>query len=131
MNLIEGSDTWKDLNIKASAYWDDHHVFGKPSTKRTKQLGDMALQSIIINSVVPFAVFLAKERNEQNLENNWIELLKRIKMEKNSVVGKFIQAGYTPNSAFESQALLQLHNNYCRARNCVNCAIGSAILKRD
>ena len=131
MNFIERTTTFNDLKIQASEYWDSHHVFGKPSSKRKKRLGDVALRSILINSVVPFAVFLANQRSDEDLKNSWIDKLKHIDPEENSVTKKFSEVGYQCTSAYDSQALIQLHGHYCQPRNCVNCAIGSAILKRS
>jgi hypothetical protein len=33
------------------------------------------------------------------------------------------------NTAFESQALLELKNNYCDYKKCLQCGIGNKILK--
>ena len=37
-------------------------------------------------------------------------------------------AGLTPRSAFESQALLQLATEYCAAKRCAECPVGRRIL---
>jgi hypothetical protein len=60
---------------------------------------------------------------------DWLGVLKKLHSESNSIISKFIDVGFKPNSAFESQALMQLNARYCQPRNCVNCAIGSNMLK--
>ena len=131
MSFVEKPQSLQNIEIEASEYWDTHHVFGKPSTKRNKRLGEVTVRSILINSVVPFAVFLAAERSDAQLKEAWIENLKPIDPEQNSVTRKFEDVGFNPENAFTTQGLLQLHGNYCAPRNCVNCAVGSAILKRN
>ncbi|MFT4525282.1 MAG: hypothetical protein ACI85F_001435 [Bacteroidia bacterium] len=130
-NFVENSsEHLKGNEVCASTYWDTHHVFGKESKTRKKNFGEMAWRGILINSIVPFAVFLADQRSDFNLKENWVEVLKKLNSESNSVTLKFEDVGYKPNTAFKSQALIQLHGHYCQPRNCVNCAIGSAILKQ-
>jgi hypothetical protein len=60
----------------------------------------------------------------------FLEILKKIKPEKNSVISKFSELGVVAKNAFETQALLALKNNYCAPKRCLECAIGNSILKR-
>lgn len=130
-NFVENtSEHLKGKEICASSYWDTHHVFGRKSNSRKKTLGEMSWRGILINSVVPFAIFLANQRSDVELKEAWLEVLKKLHSESNSIISKFIDVGFKPNSAFESQALIQLNGHYCQPRNCVNCAIGSTILKQ-
>lgn len=115
--------------ISASYYWNTHHVFGKETNYRKKRLGAMAWKGILINSIVPFAIFLSDQRSDSELKEDWIRVLKNLDSEANSVTSKFFDIGFKANTAFESQALVQLNGHYCQPRNCVNCAIGSTILK--
>ena len=130
-NFVENtSEHLKGKEVCASSYWDTHHVFGKKSNSRKKTLGEMSWRGILINSVVPFAIFLANQRSDIELKEDWLGVLKKLDSESNSIISKFIDVGFKPNSAFESQALIQLNGRYCQPRNCVNCAIGSTILKQ-
>ena len=130
-NFVENtSEHLKGKEVCASSYWDTHHVFGKKSNSRKKTLGEMSWRGILINSVVPFAIFLANQRSDIELKEDWLGVLKKLDSESNAIISKFIDVGFKPNSAFESQALIQLNGRYCQPRNCVNCAIGSTILKQ-
>jgi hypothetical protein len=60
----------------------------------------------------------------------FLEILKKMKPEKNSVISKFSKLGVVAKNAFETQALLTLKNNYCAPKRCLECAIGNSILKR-
>jgi hypothetical protein len=44
---------------------------------------------------------------------------------------KFSSFGIKLKSAFESQSLLQLKNEYCNKRRCLECAIGMELLKKS
>ena len=49
--------------------------------------------------------------------------------EKNATIDKFNAIGLKSKTAFETQSLLQLKNEYCNKSKCLDCAIGSELLK--
>mgnify|MGYP003981434157 FL=1 len=55
--------------------------------------------------------------------------MKGLKPEKNTIISKFSALKIEAKNAFESQALLELKNNYCESKRCLDCAIGSQLLK--
>ena len=63
-------------------------------------------------------------------EDFFLVLLKKMKPEKNNIISKFSEIGVKSKNAFDTQALLELKNNYCAPKRCLECAIGNAILKR-
>lgn len=58
-----------------------------------------------------------------------IDLLLEIPAEKNAVIDKFSSFGIDAENAFETQSLLQLKNEYCNQKRCMNCVIGLELLK--
>ena len=50
--------------------------------------------------------------------------------EKNAIVDKFKSIGISVKNAFEAQTLLQLKAEYCNKSRCLECAIGSELLKQ-
>jgi len=59
----------------------------------------------------------------------FLKLLQQIKPEKNAIIAKFSELNIVAKNAFESQALLELKNNYCAKKRCLQCAIGNNLLK--
>jgi hypothetical protein len=59
-----------------------------------------------------------------------IDLMSTICSEKNSTIDKFATFGLKASNAFESQALLQLKNEYCTNKRCLQCALGLDFLKQ-
>ena len=55
--------------------------------------------------------------------------MKAIKPEKNSIISKFLEFKIESKNAFETQSLLELKKNYCNVKRCLDCAIGSQLLK--
>ena len=112
------------LHLYASSYWNTHYVFGKPSPFSRKRMGQQAIQHLIINAIVPYlhALDEADPLNDGAKRNR--NMLLEIKAESNQIIKKWIKFGVKPGNAFESQALLQLHKEYCIPKRCDHCLIG-------
>jgi len=57
-----------------------------------------------------------------------IRVIEAIKPEKNTIVSKFNDLKINTVNAFETQALLQLKNEYCNKQRCLDCEIGKELL---
>jgi Protein of unknown function (DUF2851) len=116
------------FDIKISNYWQTHYVFDKKSIKRNKSFGKSAIHLLIINTIVPFLFLYGKLKDDDRFKDRALSLLEELKPEKNHIIDKWKNLGVEPASAYQTQALLQLKNNYCKTKKCINCAIGSAVL---
>lgn len=120
----------KLLNVQVSEYWQNHFEFGKDSSPLKKTLGLKSAHSIIINAIVPILFAYANYSCKEELKEKAIEFLEHIEPEKNNIINNWMDLGIKPRSALESQALLELKNEYCSQKKCLNCSIGNAILKQ-
>ncbi len=114
--------------VSASSYWDDHYVFGKSSRRTKKHTGVQASDILLINAVIPVIFVYGTSHDDLNLCDRALDFLDLIDPEKNSVIREWESAGVVPESAFHTQALLQLTEKYCRKRRCLDCRIGSGII---
>ena len=115
--------------VPASAFWDTHYNFLRPSPHRKKQLGENALNMLLINTVVPlmFAYGLYHRMDEHKARA--LRLLASIPPEQNSIISLFSQVGMKPRNAGDTQALIQLKRNYCEQKKCLYCRLGFQLLK--
>jgi len=114
--------------LKLSPYWSNHYLFGKVATKRTKNLGKSSIHLFIINTVAPFLFLYGKHKNEPVYKEKALRLLEELPAEKNNVITSWKALGVQAESAYQTQALLQLKNEYCQKQRCLTCAIGNRIL---
>jgi len=132
-NLIEiGSlDELKELfKVRAIEYWNSHYNFNKQSKLYTeKELGESSVNLLIINVVIPFLFVYGEKQNKHFLKNRALEFLEHLPAESNTVISHWEGLGIKSHSAFETQALLQLKNNYCDKKKCLNCQIGVKLVK--
>lgn len=125
------SDIRKLFRCEASEYWKSHFIFGKQSTSHQAILGEKSIDTIIINTVIPFLYAYGKERNDMDSRQKAYDLLMEIPAEQNSILSKWEKCGIKALNAYDSQGLLQLFNNYCKSGNCIHCNIGHIILKKS
>jgi len=114
--------------VPVSKYWLTHYQFDKVSPKKRKRLSQSFIDLLIINTIVPLQFAYAKSLGKEITET-LLELMQTIVPEKNSIIEKFANFGVKAQNAFETQSLLQLKNDYCNQKQCLQCAIGIQLLK--
>jgi hypothetical protein len=118
------------FDICASEYWDTHYNFGKSSTKKNKKLGKSAVFLILVNTVIPFLFLYGRSRNNQMMIDRALKLLDQLPGESNVITRKWKELGIGSQSAFTSQALIELYNLYCSPKKCLDCAVGNELLRQ-
>ncbi|GIZ08839.1 DUF2851 family protein [Flavobacterium sp. UMI-01] len=126
LRIVE--DFYQLFQVTTSLYWQNHYQFDKQSPKKNKRLSSSFIDLLIINTIIPLQFAYAKSKGEDVTEQ-LIYLLSQVEPEKNSVMDKFVFHGIKPLNAFETQALLQLKNEYCAKSKCMDCSIGMELLK--
>ncbi|WP_296148626.1 DUF2851 family protein [uncultured Flavobacterium sp.] len=122
------SDFYKIFNVQVSEYWKTHYQFDKESPKKRKSLTNSFIDLLLINTIIPLKFIYANSLGK-DVSEDLIDLLNEIQAEKNVIIEKFNNFGIESKSAFETQSLLQLKNEYCNQKRCMKCAIGLELLK--
>jgi len=117
------------FELQLSNYWLTHYVFDKVSIKRKKSLGQSTIHLFIINTIAPFLFLYGQKKDNDFFKDKAMDLLEEIPPEKNKVISQWKHLGIEPDSAYQTQALLQLKKAYCSQQRCLSCAIGGEILK--
>lgn len=116
-------------DIKVNTYWEDHYRFDKPSKPSSKNLGAASIDILLLNTLVLFLFSYGKHHQLQHFMDTSLKLLENLPSEQNNIVADFDNLGIKANSAFETQALLELKNYYCNYKKCLQCSVGNQILK--
>lgn len=123
----------KDLipafSAKPSAYWLHHYQFFKKQEKEIPALGKMSIDNLVINSIVPMLVAYGKAKDDQRYVDHAIQLLQETGSEENTILRSWEALGLNSKTAFDSQALIELHNSFCIRRRCLDCNIGFSLLQ--
>jgi hypothetical protein len=113
----------------ASEYWNTHYLFGSSSPALPKFPGEQFIATLIVNVIVPFLLAIEKNEKRSSMGVRAREILLQLKAESNKIIKNWSNLGVRPESAMESQALLQLYNVYCKQKNCLECEIGTELIR--
>ncbi|MBA3704565.1 MAG: DUF2851 family protein [Bacteroidetes bacterium] len=125
------NDLKKLMNVGVSEYWQTHYVFEKVSKAKTKQLGEEAVNNIIINTVIPFLFVYGKQKGDEKYVERALDFLEKINGESNSIISKWKALKLPAETAYLTQGLIQLKNEYCDHKKCLKCSIGNYLLKNS
>lgn len=120
------------LDAEASSYWRHHSRFGEApvSMPLPTRLSKSSREIILINVMAPFYFAYGSLTGDIDVAEKGVDLLRTIKAEKNSIVALWERHGLKAESAFDSQAMIQLRRNYCEHSRCLECRFGHLILRR-
>ena len=116
------------FDIETAEYWNSHFCFDEPSKFKIKKIGEIMQLNIIINAIAPFQFAYGVFMEEEVFIQQAIETLINTSTEKNKIIERFKVLGLKTKNAFDSQFLLELKNQYCDNKKCLNCQIGASIL---
>lgn len=127
---IDSAQDLKDFfRISQSEYWQYHHHFGKESAKKMNALGNDSIENLIINTAIPLMVTYSQSIDNQDLIEKSVRFLESLKVENNFITEIWKTLGIEMKTAYDSQGFIELFNNYCSQKKCLQCNIGIEILK--
>jgi hypothetical protein len=67
-------------------------------------------------------------KSEEQYRQKGIEISEILPPEKNNLVEQMKMLGFSVNNSFDSQAVLEIYNEFCKKKKCLNCVIGCKII---
>ena len=117
-DAFDYAENWSHIafEIKAQTY---NHI----------HLSEFVLRNIALNAIAPFAYY----RGLQSGDTAWFDFalnhVEEWPAERNKIVKLYESKGLKIKTGGDSQALLELYQNYCVSKKCVSCAIGFTLLR--
>lgn len=125
---IEGAkDFTSILSFQVSDYWQKHYDFGKKRSILSTSIGKTTVENILINSIAPLLAAYANYTDQQIFMDKAVALLESLPPESNRIINEW-KSFMQPQNSFDSQALIQLLNEYCTKRKCLFCNVGISLL---
>jgi hypothetical protein len=84
---------------------------------------------LFVNVLAPFVFHYGKTKNKPAFSDKALAWLETLPPENNAVLRSWAALGCKASHAAHGQALLQLKTKYCDNQRCLECAIGTALLK--
>ena len=117
------------LDVTANDYWHYHYMFDESSAFiKKKKLGRQMMDNIFINTVVPVLFAFGHFHDDEPLKEKALQWLMQLKAEQNNISKGFSFLQVAVNNAFDSQALIQLKNEYCNKKRCLDCSVGNKLI---
>lgn len=129
LEAVESIDEAFLTGLKFPEYWQKHHEFGKLSKTQnsvTKELVD----HLKINVLVPYLMLFYRFYNDDSYLYKAQSVLESLKPEKNSIITKLTGLGFEIKDGFLSQGSIEMYNEYCLKKRCLECHVGKNILGR-
>ena len=126
-NSLKDVKEWFD--VTANDYWHYHYQFDEIAAFKKKKLGAAMIDNIIINTIAPVLFAYGNYHDENKYKEKALRWLEETAAEKNAITKGFQQLKIENKNAFDSQALIELKNEYCNTKRCLECGVGNAILK--
>ncbi len=119
------------LDVTAGSYWDTHYQPDTPAgVSSAKKLGTQMIHNILINTMVPAVFTYGLFHRLEAYKEKALQWLQLLPAEQNNITRDFAALGIKSHSATDSQALIQLKNEYCNKRRCLDCAVGNQLLRK-
>ncbi len=117
------------LNVTANDYWHYHYTFDEATTYKPKNLGSQMVDNLIINTIAPVLFAYGHYTKQEAFKEKAIHWLQQLSAEQNAITRLWQSSEIANRSAFDSQSLIELTNNYCNYQRCLDCAVGNKILQ--
>lgn len=114
--------------VELTGYWTTHNNFLAPSSANPRAFGKSTVDMLIINVVSPLLMAYADYIADESLAARAVDILEHLPGETNRFTADFVRAGVPCPNALVSQAMVQLHKNYCDVRKCLHCRLGHRLL---
>lgn len=101
----------------------------RPLNGSETKMGKQSMQRILINGVIPFQFALGQHTDKAHLQQAALEMLENLPAEKNRYTRLFEKQGFRLQSALDSQGAIEKHRFHCEKKLCLQCPVGSHIMK--
>lgn len=118
------------FNWRLEGYWSDNIDFDQPSVRLPETLSQQARELLVINLAAPLLFAYGAWRGDGDMAERGLDLWRNSRAENNQIIRQWTAAGIKAETAADSQALIQLRNEYCERSRCRECRFGHALLRK-
>jgi hypothetical protein len=121
IKLIEDLKTYLTMEAREFIF-----CFRNSITKLEPKLSFTMQNHILINTIIPYFFLLGKSTIQYRQKA--LEIAEILPPEKNNIVDQMKLLGFSVKNSFDSQAVLEIYNEFCQKKKCLNCVVGSKII---
>lgn len=118
------------LQTQATPYFQTHYLFGADSRQSVRHLSTATLNLILINTLCPVLFAYGRFLRNEQLAERAIRFMEQLPAEDNHIVRMWRECGLCVDTAADTQALIQLKNEYCDRHDCLRCRFAFHLFKK-
>jgi len=115
------------FTAQTSIFWKNHYHFNKEAKSTLKGIGSQSSRILSINVAAVLLMAYGIHLNDDHFKLKAIAFLEEQKPEENAITRRWNSLGVVLANAAETQGAIELFNNYCLKRRCLECTIGHKI----
>lgn len=112
------------FRTETSDYWREQHRAAEKRYTRSASFSDQKIDLRLINFVIPLMSAEGAVTGNGTLRDWALGLYDEVAPEENTYIRQWSSAGFRPQNAFDSQAVIQLATEYCAEGLCGRCPVG-------
>lgn len=125
---LELSELLRYFDVKPHSYWKNHYRFDRLSSKQEDRgFSQRLLVHLVVNVLAPYVLLLESESGAKGSWKQAKTWMSSLPAEENKVIRQWKAWGVKPRNALQSQALLELKNEFCSREKCLNCRLGASL----
>jgi len=98
---------------------------------KNQNLSENLINQLFVNAFVPYFWYKSLREENEKMQEQILAFLEELQPDDNHIIKKWKKTGVIVSNAYQSQALIELYNEYCTYKKCLNCQIGVKILKGE
>lgn len=126
---VSVKEVYQFFTTPANDYWHYHYRFDECTDYKPKKIGASMTDNIVINTVVPFLFAWGHYHNDSRYKEKALRWLEETRAEKNTITEGFAALSIENKTAYDSQSLIELKNEYCNHKRCLECSVGNALFR--
>lgn len=122
------ADARELFRFDLTGFWSTNYNFSPGGNAHPSALGAATVDMLVINVVAPLLMAYGMATGDERPADRAVDILEHLPGEKNRYTADFTAAGVANSNAFVSQAMVEVHRNYCDVRKCLYCRLGHRLL---
>ncbi len=128
---LNAKELYQVMSVPLSDYWQHHIRPDREITKPIKQVSFNTVTHLLINLTAPLLVAYSLDQDDRKYMDKATNLLTQLKAEQNRITRLWAGLNWNAGSAFDSQGLNELYQQFCQAKKCLDCHVGVHLLNGD
>jgi hypothetical protein len=98
--------------------------------KLKSTLSSFMIENLILNALLPFLYRYSINHSQEIEISTIISAYSKLPAENNTITRKWNKIGINLKNAYESQASLEIYQQFCLLKKCAICEVGKKIMKK-